>query len=1123
MKGTQDKRELRCSSCGSGNDAEAKFCNDCGAPLLVRCPACGHLNRTSANFCGQCAARLREAPTKVKPASEPHPRPQPIETDALFNSRAFQDERRHLTVLFCDLVGSTEIAGNLDPEDWREIIMSYDSAATEAVERFGGHVAQYLGDGLLVYFGYPRANDDDPQRAVLAGLAIVDSISALNRRVTNQRRPKLSVRIGIHSGSVVVGESSDKGANIFGDVPNLASRVQNAAAPDTVFISAAVHHLVSGLFVVEDQGEQPLKGIEQPIRLYRVVQPSGVRGRLAAAALRGLTPFVGREDELRLLVNRWEQVRDGEGQLVLVVGEAGIGKSRLVQRFRELIADQQNTWVDCAAASLYQSTPFYVVEDMLQQGFRWLGEQSAEERLAGLEASLASASLNLEEAVPLIATLMNLPIPEKYQPLGLQPDQLRKRLMATISAWAIGLAHIQPLVIAIEDLHWADPSTLEVIQLLSEQCATAPLLIICTARPEFRAPWPLRAHHAVISLNRLNARNSREIAARLWSHIALPTEMVEAVVARSGGVPLFVEELVHTLIESGNVKPALNEIPTSLRDSLMARLDRLGDAREVAQIASVIGQEFSWSLLRAVTALGDEELNAALKKLADAQLLLEQGVAPEARYRFRHALIQDAAYQSLLRSRRHQYHRRISQVLEEQFSEEAQAQPQLLAHHYTEAEMLPQAIAHWHEAGQRAVQRSANVEAVNHFKRALELLQTQPESPERFEKELALQLALGTPLIATKGFASPEVEKVYARARELCRQAGDAPQLFPVIWGLWVHYTARAEHEIARDLAEQCLRLAESVKDEALLVEAHHALGVTLTGLADFAPGLEHLDYVIGHHDSAQNASMAFGQDPKVVCLSQAAFTLWINGYPDQAVKRNEEAITLAKKLSHPYSLAAALSFGSMVPQFRQDAQGTAELADAAAKLSAEQDFAYWMIWSSVMRGWVMTQRGQIENGIAQMAEGAATFRATGAEVMAPYFLGLLAEGHGKGGQYGEGLRVLDEALAVVNRSRECWWEAELYRLKGEFTRSRTGVREPASELEKSAAEYFEQALNTASRLNAKSLELRAAMSLSRLWKEQEKKADAQRILAETYSWFKEGFDTPDLKDAKALLDELEA
>jgi predicted ATPase len=722
--------------------------------------------------------------------------------------------------------------------------------------------------------------------------------------------------------------------------------------------------------------------------------------------------------------------------------------------------------------------------------------------------------------VPLIAPLMNLAIPAKYPPLRMQPDQMRKRLLATIAAWALGIARIQPLVIAIEDLHWADPSTLDVIQLLAEQGATARLLVICTARPEFRAPWPLRAHHAVLSLNRLSVRNSREIAARLTAHIAVSADTIEAVVERCGGVPLFVEELIQTVVESGDAKPELHEIPTTLRDSLMARLDRLGEAREVAQVASVIGNEFSWSLLRAIAALGDEELASALKKLADAQLLLEQGIAPEARYKFRHALIQDAAYQSLLKSRRYHYHRRIAQVLEEQFPEEARVQPQLLAHHYTEAEMPPQAIAHWQKAGQKAVERSANAEAVSHFNRALELLQTLPESPERFQQELALQLALGTPLIATKGFASPQVGRVYARARELCQQAGNAPQLFPVLWGQWVSYTARAEHGVARELAEQCLRLAESAKDTVLLVEAHHALGVTLTGLAEFAPGLEHLDYVIVHHDPMQTGSLAFGQDPKVVCLSQAAWTLWIHGYPDQALKRNEEAITLAQKLSHPYSLAAALNFGSMVHQLRQDAQTTAELAEAGGKLSAEQEFTHWMIWSSVMRGWVMTQRGQIGNGIVQMREGVATYRATGAEVMVPYFLGLLAEAHGKAGQNKEGLSVLDEAQAVVNRSRECWWEAELYRLKGELTLNQTRVHEPSSELQKAAAEYFHQALNIAARLSAKSLELRATMSLSRLWSEQGKKLDARRILTETYSWFKEGFETADLVKAKILIEE---
>ena len=1119
MKAPPDRHGLRCSSCGSENHEGAKFCNQCSAPLLLQCPACGLSNRTTAKFCGECAAPLGNIATPAQPPGGQHHSSQPVVPDASLDSQGVQGERRHITVLFCDLVGSTEIAAKLDPEDWREIVASYHQGATEAVDRFSGHVAQYLGDGILVYFGYPRAHEDDAQRAVLAGLAILDAMSALNSRIARKRHPKLAVRIGIHSGSVVVGDSSDKQANVYGGAPNVASKVQNAAAPDSVCITGAVHHLVAGLFTVEDRGAQPLKGVEHPVQLYRVVQPSGARGRLGAAAVRGLTPFVGREDELHLILNRWEQVRDGEGQLIQIVGEAGIGKSRLVQRFREQITDAPHTWLDCAAASLHQNTPFYAVEDMLQQGIRWRGAQTDDARIAGLEASLELAALKLSEAVPLLAPLMNLPVPAKYPPLQQPPDQMRKRLLATITAWALGTARIQPLVIAIEDLHWADPSTLEVIQLLAEQGATTPLLVICTARPEFHAPWPLRAHHAQLSLNRLNLRNAREMAARLSAHTLLPADTVEAVVERSGGVPLFVEELVRTVIESGDGKPASHEIPTTLRDSLMAQMDRLGQAREIAQVASVIGHEFSWKLLRAIAALGDQQLDEALKKLADAQLLLEQGIPPEAMYKFRHALIQDAAYQSLLRSKRHDYHRRIAQVLEKQFPETAEAQPQVVAHHYTEADLLEQAIPQWQKAGQKAVQRSANAEAVSHFSKALELVLTMPETAERLQQELALQLALGTPLIATKGFASPQVGTVYARARELCQLAGDAPQLYPVLWGLWVFYTAKAEHSVARELAEQCLRLAESAKDEFLLLEAHHALGVTLTALAEFAPALEHLDHVIVHHDPASPGATAFGQDPKVVCLSQAAWTLWIHGYPDQALKRNEEAIALAQTLSHPYSLAAALSFGSMVHQLRQDVPTTEELAEAAVALSAEQKFEYWTAWGFVMRGWAMTHRGEVEDGIEGTRKGVAAFRATGAEVMVPYFLGLLADAHGKAGQVTEGLRVLTEAYAVVDRTRECWWEAELYRLKGEFTLNQSGAHSPSSESQKLAEEYFHQAINIANRQSAKSLELRASMSLNRLWQKQGNRDEARRILEDSYNWFKEGFDTSDLQQAKLLLE----
>jgi len=851
-------------------------------------------------------ARLPSAPAPLQLPEQPVPGP----PNALLNLHAGDGERRHLSVLFCDLVGSTGIASHLDPEDWRELVASYHTAATEVVTRFGGHVAQYLGDGLLVYFGYPQAHEDDAQRAALAGLAILEAIAALNEQGASQRRPSLAVRIGIDTGAVVVGENTGRGANVFGDVPNVAARVQSAAAPDTVMITASVHRLLSGLFVVEDQGEHLLKGIEHPLHLYRVIRPSGRRGRLAAAAARGLTPFVGREEELRAFLNRWEQAREGEGQVILVVGEPGIGKSRLVQRFREQIAGTPHTWLDCAAAALHQNTPFYTITDMLQQGIR--GDQSAEERIARIEKSLEQAGMKLNEAVP----LMNLAVPPKYPPLTMTPEQQRRRLLATIVGWALASARIQPLVIVIEDLHWADPSTLEAIQLLAEQGPTAPLLLICTARPEFRAPWPLRAHHAQLTLNRLSPRSVREMVARLAERTALAADTVDAVVERSGGVPLFVEELTRSVLESGDGGPVLREIPASLHDSLLARLDRLGEAREIAQVASVIGHEFSWELLSAVAAMDDEKLEAALRKLADSEMVFVQGIPPDANYRFRHALIQDAAYQSLLRGKRQQYHRQIAQALEQRQARTAQAQPELLAHHYAEADLKMQAISQLLTAGQNAVQRSANAEAVSHLTKALEMLKTLPESPERDQQELTLQITLGVPLMLTKGYAAPEVEKVYSRARELYQKVGESPQFFPVLFGLWAFYSVRAEYNTARELGEQLVSLAQSAQDSALLIEAHTARGNTLCFLGELVLARGHLEQAINLYDPQQHRSHAFmyGQDPGVHSLSYATLALWLLGYPDQARKRSAEAFALAQGLSHPYSLAFALIHVLYIP-----------------------------------------------------------------------------------------------------------------------------------------------------------------------------------------------------------------
>src|SRR6266849_6517323 len=642
---------MRCSKCGTDNAAGSRFCNQCATPLGKPCPKCAHENISEAKFCAQCAAPLDV--TEL------------IRVEAEQRDTDLTGERRHLTVLFCDLVGSTEIAAQLDPEEWRAIVADYHRAVGQAVERFGGYVSQYLGDGVMAFFGWPEAHDNDAERAARAGLAILDTISKLNEQTA---RPKLSARIGIDSGAVVVGASAGNNADVFGDTPNIAARVQAAAEPGTVVITDATHRLVSGLFVVDILGAQALKGIERPVQLSRVIQPSGVRGRLeAAAATRGLTPFVGREDELRLLLSRWERVLDGEGQVALIIGEAGIGKSRLLQRFHEQIGGTPHTWIEAGAGAFFQNTPFYPVTELLQQFLGSNGGKSAEEQLAQLEPRLELAGLKPAETIPLIAPLLNLPLSDKYPPSSLPPEQRRRRLLATLVEWVLGAARVQPMVIVTEDLHWADASTLELIHLLVEQGATARLLLLYTARPEFRAQWPLRAHHTQINLNRLSAREIRTMVQEVAAREALSDETIATVVERTGGVPLFVEELTRAVLENGGVGLTERNIPVTLHDSLMARLDRLGRAKEVAQLAAVIGSEFSYELVEAVSSTPTNELQAALANLADAELIYARGIPPEATYQFKHALIRDAAYEALLKSRRKELHRLVAHTIDEKF------------------------------------------------------------------------------------------------------------------------------------------------------------------------------------------------------------------------------------------------------------------------------------------------------------------------------------------------------------------------------------------------------------------------------------------------------------------------
>jgi predicted ATPase len=752
-----------------------------------------------------------------------------------------------------------------------------------------------------------------------------------------------------------------------------------------------------------------------------------------------------------------------------------------------------------------------------------------EQRLDKMEAVLAEGTDDVARVAPLFAELLSIPTVGRYPPLGLTPSKLKQKTLQANVVQIEGLAARQPVLLVTEDAHWSDPTSLELLDLLIERIPALPVLLIITFRPEFRARWVGRPHVTLLTLSRLVPRQRAEMIRHVVAGKALPKEVANQIMDRSDGVPLFIEEMTKAVIESGVLTESADQytagmlpplaIPTTLQASLLARLDRLAPVREVAQIAATLGRHFSHELISAVAKIPQQVLNGALAQLVDAELIFRRGVPPDAEYSFKHALVQDAAYQSLLRSKRQQYHLQIAEVLEKRFPEIAEAHPELLAHHYTEAVIPDKAIPYWQAAGQKAVQRSANAEAINQLTKGLDLLKTMPESPERFQQELTLLLALGTPLTDTKGFASPEVSAVYSRARELCRQVGGVRQLFPVLWGMWLFYNARAEHQVAREMGEECYRLAERTGDPELLIAAHHARGVTSTLLGDFSTSLEHLQQAIALYDSKRHRHRALIS--AIVCRSQAAHDLWLLGKPGQALEQSNEALSLTQQLSRPLVLAQAMAMDAILHHYARDPRSCKAQAEAAVALSTEHEFPFWRAIGTILRGWSLAEMNEVESGITEMRQGLAAFRATGAECLGPYYLAMLAEPHGKAGLAQEGLELLSEAQAMMDRNGELWWQAEIYRLKGELMLTRCRVEGLQAESQMEAETYFHRALDTARRQRAKSFELRASLSLARLWQKQGKKPEARNTLADIYGWFTEGFGTADLREAKTLLGEV--
>ena len=1030
-------------------------------------------------------------------------------------------ERRPITVMFCDLVGSTSLAAKLDAEDWRNLVGGYLDAASEAVASLGGHVLKRLGDGLLALFGYPRAQENDAERAVRAALAIQRALAELNARSTGKGAPELAARIGLDSGPVVV----DATGEVFGEAPNVAARVQALAEPGAVILTGAVQRQIAGLFVVEDRGAHELKGVPAPVTLYRVVRASGAGRR---GSQRALTPLVGRGEELETLGRRWERARSGEGQLALIVGEPGIGKSRLIEEFRNRLGETPHTWVEWSSSQLLQNTPLHPIAEWGRQRFG--ADADAERRLADLESTLQLIGLDSAEYAPLIAPLVDVPLPPDRVP-KLAPEALRRRQLAALGAWVFAGARTQPIVLAFEDLHWADPTSLDLLRTLAERAGQAPLFIVATTRPEFRPSWDTRSHHCVISLAPLDGAQVRKMVGEIASRHALSKDVVEGVGERTGGVPLFVEEVTRLLLERGE-QGGVQAIPPTLQQSLAARLDRLGAARETAQIGAVLGRSFSYALLHSVSAVadggaarGDSEagLHSALDRLAEADILIAEGVGAQATYRFKHALIQDAAYDSLLKSRRQALHRRAAEILRD-IPERAAAEPEAIAHHFTQAGLDDLAVEWWGKAADQALRRSALVEAVAQLTRALAQIEALPGTPALRRKQIELQAALITPLLHVHGYAAPETKAAVERAQLLIEQAEalgerteDPQLLFSVLYGFWVANYVAFNGDVCRDLAGQFLALAEKQEATAPLMIGHRLMGTSLLFTADIAGGRAQYDQALALYEPSEHRALAarFGQDVRVAILSYRALALWILGYPAAALADLARAIADAREIGQAATLMYALGHAPLLLLLSRSFEAAAANAREVIALADEKGSIVWKAAATTFLGCAFAFGGETSNAVETITSGIAAWRATGSTVWTPLHLLGLARAYAQLGRFDEAWRAIGEAMTTAATTKERWCEAELHRVAGEIA-----LMSPEADMAKAQA-YFDRALALARAQEAKSWELRAATSLARLWGDQGKRDAARGLLAPVYGWFTEGCDTLDLKEAKALLDGL--
>jgi class 3 adenylate cyclase/predicted ATPase len=1071
------------------------------------CPNCKADIQDGSKSCVQCGAML-EAGSPPSLAIVPS------------TSSA---ERRQLTVMFCDLVGSTALSVRLDPEDLREVMVAYQTYVTETVARFGGFVASYMGDGVLVYFGYPQAHEHASESAARAGLALVGGLS--ERDWPSKVAPQ--VRIGIATGLVIVGnlagEDEAQQHGIVGGTPNLAARLQALAEPNAVVIEPTTHRLTGGLFDYRDLGAVALKGFAEPVQAWQVLGPSAAESRFDALHAAGVAPLLGRDEELELLLRRWQQAKSGAGRIVLLSGEAGIGKSRLGTALLERIAGDQHLRLRYFCSPHHMDSALHPIIGQLERAARFERDDDTTSKLDKLQALLSYGSPSADDA-SLIAELLSLAgIDRRYPRLVLAPQQHKQKTLEALKRLVEAPSRRRPILAIFEDLHWIDPTSLELLDRMIDEVPRLPILLLVTFRPDFEAPWAGRPQVQTLALNRLSRSASAELVGRFGGSDGLPHDVVEEILERTDGVPLFIEELTKAVVEAGETgapvtspappvtHPVPHHIPTTLHASLTSRLDRLGPAKEVAQVGAVIGRRFSYALLAAVADRDEPELHALLDQLVAAGLLFQEAAWPHATFRFKHALVQSVAYESLLRSARQRLHGLIAATLEAAFPE---TEPEQLAQHWAQAGEAERAMSNWRKAGQQAIQRSANREAIAQLTKGLRILERLPHGLERDRTELGLQLLLAEALMADKGWTAAETRPCYDRARELCERIGDTEGLYPVLYGQFSHHLSRGEADAAHGLALETLQLTEASGDAALRSMAHSMLGMSLFSRGELATALTHLRTALSldQPDSRSHTFLSPGHNFAIASL-WLAFTLGLLGYPEQASRHAGAGLRAARELSNPHTLAHALALACRYHSVLGEIAALHQATEELAALAAEHRFPFYAAAAQIYRGWVLSAGHDVAHGIEVLWEGMATFMDLGSMSLGPYFSARIAVLSGAAGPAGDGIDLLDKALEQVDQSGQRWCEAEIHRSKGALLSRFSDAPQAESCLQRS--------LETARRQGARLWELRAACSLGRLWRDQGKGNDARDLLGPIHGWFAEGFDTPDLKEARALLDAL--